>query len=373
MSLKLNPLTGQFDTVVKDHGLLTGLSDDDHTQYILASGTRAFSGNQSFTTQSFGATTSDKISLYDEKLGDTDMYGFGIEASALYHKSQVYHRWYVASNADGGTSDVMELASNYLQINVGNILIPTGDLHIGPTISGFEDYELTIKSSNGGMIFQRTSTAEPFIYLFNETASSGFQIRGSNSGGGYISHPSTTPKVIDWNLNSEVGIGGASVVTGTALYVYDVTGAGLPIRGRSSLCLYDNATAAKGVGGGIAMIGNYTGTTESTSLTGIKAYKTNATAGNYDYSLALSTRQHGSAQSDKMFILGSGGLLLGTADPANAVTNLGANLQLENGVMCIKETTTPTADTNYGKVYTKTDNKLYFQDGAGTEHEIAFV
>ena len=39
----------------------------------------------------------------------------------------------------------------------------------------------------------------------------------------------------------------------------------------------------------------------------------------------------------------------------------------------MKETTTPSADTNYGKVYTKTDNKLYFQDGAGTEYEIAFV
>jgi hypothetical protein len=44
-----------------------------------------------------------------------------------------------------------------------------------------------------------------------------------------------------------------------------------------------------------------------------------------------------------------------------------------DGVLGLKETTTPTADTNYGKVYTKNDNKLYFQDGAGVEHEIAFV
>ena len=44
-----------------------------------------------------------------------------------------------------------------------------------------------------------------------------------------------------------------------------------------------------------------------------------------------------------------------------------------DGVLGLKETTTPTADTNYGKIYTKTDNKLYFQDGAGVEHEIAFV
>ena len=43
------------------------------------------------------------------------------------------------------------------------------------------------------------------------------------------------------------------------------------------------------------------------------------------------------------------------------------------GTLFMKETTTPTATTNYGKVYTKSDNKLYFQDGAGTEKEIAFV
>jgi len=33
---------------VSDHGALTGLADDDHTQYILANGTRAFTGSQSF-------------------------------------------------------------------------------------------------------------------------------------------------------------------------------------------------------------------------------------------------------------------------------------------------------------------------------------
>lgn len=45
----------------------------------------------------------------------------------------------------------------------------------------------------------------------------------------------------------------------------------------------------------------------------------------------------------------------------------------ESGIVTLKETTTPGALADYGKVYTKNDNKLYFQDGAGTEHEIAFV
>lgn len=31
-----------------DHGLLLGLSDDDHTIYILVDGTRAFTGDQTF-------------------------------------------------------------------------------------------------------------------------------------------------------------------------------------------------------------------------------------------------------------------------------------------------------------------------------------
>jgi len=39
-----------------------------------------------------------------------------------------------------------------------------------------------------------------------------------------------------------------------------------------------------------------------------------------------------------------------------------------DGVLCLKETATPTNDLNYGKVYTKSDNMLYFQDGAGVEH-----
>jgi len=48
-------------------------------------------------------------------------------------------------------------------------------------------------------------------------------------------------------------------------------------------------------------------------------------------------------------------------------------LSIEAGLLTLKERTTPTADADYGKVYTKNDNKLYFQDGAGNEHEVAFA
>jgi len=49
------------------------------------------------------------------------------------------------------------------------------------------------------------------------------------------------------------------------------------------------------------------------------------------------------------------------------------DILLEGGSLVLKEISTPTADANYGKIYTKTDNKIYFQDGAGSEHEISLV
>lgn len=47
-----------------------------------------------------------------------------------------------------------------------------------------------------------------------------------------------------------------------------------------------------------------------------------------------------------------------------------AGLSIEAGLLTLKERTTPTADADYGKLYTKSDNVLYFQDGAGVEQNI---
>ncbi len=83
------------------------------------------------------------------------------------------------------------------------------------------------------------------------------------------------------------------------------------------------------------------------------------TGGDYD---ATSPVVKGSA---RMTILATGQVGIGTNAPS---TN--ADLTLESGVLNLKETTTPTDDTNYGKIYTKSDNKLYFQDGAGNEYTV---
>lgn len=51
----------------------------------------------------------------------------------------------------------------------------------------------------------------------------------------------------------------------------------------------------------------------------------------------------------------------------------GAQDEINSTVLVLAETTTPTAVTNYGKFYTKTNDRFYFQDGAGAEHEIVEV
>jgi len=51
----------------------------------------------------------------------------------------------------------------------------------------------------------------------------------------------------------------------------------------------------------------------------------------------------------------------------------GHSLYLTHGVLALRETTTPTAVADVGRLYTKADNLLYFQSGDGVEHTIAYV
>jgi len=70
----------------------------------------------------FPATYDDKISLYDDRLGADNMYGFGLESACFYFKANTgaSYRWYIGANADGGVSDIMELTSTGLGL-AGNI------------------------------------------------------------------------------------------------------------------------------------------------------------------------------------------------------------------------------------------------------------
>ena len=67
----------------------------------------------------------------------------------------------------------------------------------------------------------------------------------------------------------------------------------------------------------------------------------------------------------------NGTLVVGATAPTTNMAR--GDILVGGGSVVLPEITTPTADANYGKIYTKSDNKLYFQAGDGTEYEIATV
>ncbi len=66
----------------------------------------------------YTAVLQDKISLFDDRLGGTTMYGFGAESGYLYSKAPTGHRWYIGANADVGGSDYLELNATEMRHQV---------------------------------------------------------------------------------------------------------------------------------------------------------------------------------------------------------------------------------------------------------------
>ena len=101
--------------------------------------------------------------------------------------------------------------------------------------------------------------------------------------------------------------------------------------------------------------GRYEASTNLTEFSAIWTEKENSTSGQYGAELKLGTRPHG------------GGI-------TTAITITSAQqIIFDAGVLFVQEIATPTAIADHGALYTKTDNKLYFQDGAGSEHEVSFA
>ena len=72
-------------------------------------------------------------------------------------------------------------------------------------------------------------------------------------------------------------------------------------------------------------------------------------------------------------LLGDSAIDLRTKNFVRIYKELVEQFRFDTGAMFLKETTTPTAITDFGALYCKADNKLYFQDGAGAEHTVTIV
>lgn len=124
----------------------------------------------------------DKISLIENRLGNTDMYGLGVESNTIYYKTPGIHRWYVAKNADGGTSSKMELNSGGLilktilkstnKVSLISDLSSLGDIIslYGDRLGNSNMYGFGIET-NGGVLYNKAASG--YNWYINTNADQG--------------------------------------------------------------------------------------------------------------------------------------------------------------------------------------------------------
>ena len=167
--------------------------------------------------------------------------------------------------------------------------------------------------------------------------------------------------------NNATGIAGTAaadvvIITGGIGGVHATGGVG----GKGSGVKYTAGAGGQALGGG--SVGGAGGDIEVTAGTGGTGGAANGADGeirlNND---VLSAKDIAFVQTDKNERIGSD---TSTTLDLYATDNIHmhANTVIDSGVLFLSETTTPTAITNHGAIYTKNTNDLFFQDGAGNEH-----
>lgn len=94
---------------VTDHGVLTGLTDDDHSQYSLADGTR---GPGAWTPLASVTADNDASVIFDSLIDSTfDTYVVLIEGSVPQTDAQRMTVQMLAASVDKGTTDVTQVTT----------------------------------------------------------------------------------------------------------------------------------------------------------------------------------------------------------------------------------------------------------------------
>lgn len=423
-------ITGTIATASQpniDHGSLSGLSDDDHTQYFLADGTRAISGDIDFSGSSptiegnhaegslsvcsQNTTVGPKIVLYGAahatqsnqieyitsgtvRLNWTDKWDFKSEDITTTGDITATNIAGTITTATQGTIDHDSLANFSANehidwtsttsslVTTGDITGATGrydDMGIGTAVDATTLLRLDKSDTS-------TSGTMRGIYLttdFNPTSSSTTSHRGMQIGVLKEGAQNSTVAVIGClfqvtqngtgTVNNLLGISGTANILNTG----NVTNA----FGAEFVASNSNATSTLTNSYGVRI---KTPTATGTITNAYGLYIQDITTGSSNHAILTeggdvvfneqgfdSNFRVESDASPNCFLIDGGN---------NNISINGASISANydlllrgDGVLAMAETTTPTADTNYGKVYCKSDNKLYFQDGAGTEHEIAFV
>ena len=199
----------------------------------------------------------------------------------------------IAAEDFSGSTEATNLAFNTKPSGTGPGSAPSermridssGKVGIGETSP---DKQLHIKNTatgDTGIVIENTNNAQNLdIDFYNNVGSAQGRIRYAEGAGSF----SLEPNVSDNNAFNILYNG-----------VVDITGTmsqDIPNSTHTNLWLVDTNSVAAGIGGSIVFGGNYTGTTSLANGPYIKAYKTNATDGDYGFGLKLAVRKMSSSQ-----------------------------------------------------------------------------
>lgn len=412
---RLDVTTG--GTLVADHGGLLGLTDDDHTIYLLASGARNLTGN---LTVSAGVTIDGVDISVHAATADAHHAGFiGLEDNAATavvpaadDRIQLTDDGVINADASGST---IALSIAQGQIDHGAIGGLTDDDHgaVYPnfgnteTISGAWTFSNTIKADraddahildiyegatqkwsiyrdqyerivfrdevneenkfhfgqSNNIFFLNMADNDVYCQLSGTPGDIVWGVYNDPSNHGFIGSLGDIPFAIRQNNAAVIWIDADAKVGIRIVPTHDFhvenTGSTTSIRvsdGSNNFLLQAGTSVGDGgsIGARILLDDN-----------GTNGKRWDITTGRLAGGLVFHQNDD---TIDAMKIDSAGKVGIGLTPTANM-----AGLSIEAGLLTLKETTTPTADATYGKIYTKTDNLLYFQSGDGVEHAIAYA
>jgi hypothetical protein len=172
----------------------------------------------------------------------------------------------------------------------------------------------------------------------------------------------------------DVGIGTTTPSSGSKLTVsVNTTGATVPTD--SLVAIVDSKDMAIGDGGGIRMGGVFTtGSTSNPDMTYIKAYKENATSGNFSYALTFGTRANGGNPQEQMRITAAGLVGVGTTAPTALLQTAGNSSTAAFKTPNIVEVATVSATAATGTINfdITTQSVVYYTSNASANWTVNF-
>jgi len=234
---------------VTDHGGLLGLEDDDHTQYLLVSGSRAMAGNLNMGAFAIGNVSTFKVDSFQETTGSATFKSIvniqgntTITGNLGVRSNSPSSSLHVSGNIS--VQDEVRFWNNASNRYVGfqaPTTIPSSVTWIWPSSSGDVDSVLTLTASNQLVWKSVTSSAVPATYWYSD-------VSGIAKTTGSIEV--TGSALIKTNLN----VTGSSIFSGSATFYSGLSGSLTRLsNGNSYLVAGTNVTISSASNGSVTI------------------------------------------------------------------------------------------------------------------------